>query len=66
MLRMLHEAPVSGEMAKEGGITLMFEVINHLVLQYPFGQKMLYWNIPTGRMFCTGIFLLMECFVIYP
>jgi hypothetical protein len=49
------------------GISLLAE---YVVLEYPYWLNMLYWNIPTDRIFCTGIslptvyFVLTEYFVL--
>ena len=37
------------------------------VLEYPYRLNLLYWSIPTDRIFCTGVSLLTESFVLeYP
>jgi hypothetical protein len=41
--------------------------LNDFVLEYLDGRSVLYWNILTHGIFCTGISLRTDCFVLeYP
>jgi hypothetical protein len=36
----------------------------YFVLEHPYCLNILYWNIPTDGIFCTGTSLLAEYFVL--